>query len=117
MGAFVESIPHTAISELCRRWNIRQLALFGSALGEDFTDSSDIDLLVMFNVQARPGLLDHIQIENELSEIFGRDVDLVSQRAVEGSHNWIRRRGILNSAQIIWTAEKNVNSKPVKIRY
>ena len=110
MATFVESIPHTAISELCRRWNISQLALFGSALRDDFTDSSDIDLLVSFDVQARLGLLDHIQIENELSEIFGRDVDLVTKRAVEESHNWIRRKSILDSLQVIYCTDKNHNN-------
>ena len=102
MDRFVDNIPNTAIADLCRRWEIRQLALFGSALRDDFNATSDVDLLVTFEEQARPGLLDHIQIENELSEIFGRDVDLVSQRAVEGSHNWIRRRSILDSLQVIY---------------
>ena len=50
------------------------------------------------------GLLDHVAMERELAEIVWRPVDLVSRKAVERSHNWIRRRAILESAQVRYAA-------------
>ena len=73
--------------------------MFGSALPEDFRRNSDLDLLVTFAPDADPSLLDHVAMEEELSGIVGRKVDLVSQRAIERSSNWIRRQAILESAE------------------
>lgn len=108
MAVNVQEVPHKTIADFCQRWNIQELALFGSALEDTFTDSSDIDLLVTFEDNARRGLLDHVQIQNELEQLFGCEVDLISKRAVEQSHNWIRRKNILDSAQIIFSAGKSV---------
>lgn len=89
------------LEDLCQRWQIQELALFGAILRPDFNESSDIDMLVTFAEDARWGLLDHEQIRQELTHLFGRKVDLVSKRAVEKSHNQLRRQEILESAQII----------------
>ena len=89
------------LSETCRRWMIAELDVFGSvARGEDGPDS-DVDLLVTFLPGAEWGLLDHIAIEDELSSLFGRRVDLVTRSAVERSSNALRREGILASARTI----------------
>lgn|SRR5689334_3499093 len=96
------SLPLEPLREFCRRWKITQLSLFGSALRDDFTASSDIDFLVTFSVQAKWSLLDHVEMEDELSRLLGRRVDLISRSAVERSHNWIRRQGILQSAQVVY---------------
>jgi uncharacterized protein len=63
------------IAEFCRRHRIRRLALFGSVLRDDFTPESDVDVLVEFEPDARVGLR-FFAIEDELSEILGRKVDL-----------------------------------------
>jgi hypothetical protein len=97
-------IPQGAIAEFCRRWKITELALFGSALRDDFRSASDVDLLVTFAPDAAWSLLDDVQMQDELQEMLGRDVDLVSRRAIEQSHNWIRRRAILESAETIYAA-------------
>jgi len=68
-------IPEGQIAEFCRRNHIRRLALFGSVLREDFTPQSDIDVLVEFEPDARVGLR-FFSLEQELSELFGRKVDL-----------------------------------------
>jgi predicted nucleotidyltransferase len=68
-------IPKEQIAEFCRRNRIRRLALFGSVLREDFTPDSDIDVLVEFEPDARVGLR-FFGLEDELSEILGRKVDL-----------------------------------------
>ncbi len=93
----------TAVSALCHRWKIRELALFGSVLRDDFGQDSDLDILVTFADDANWGLLDHIQMENEFEGLFGRDVDLITKRAVEQSRNWLRRQEILSNSQVLLT--------------
>jgi predicted nucleotidyltransferase len=89
--------------KFCRRWKITELRVFGSALRDDFRPDSDLDLLVTFAPEADWSLLNHVAMEEELSGIVGRKVDLVSQRAIERSSkrssNWIRRKAILESAE------------------
>src|SRR3990172_4659416 len=91
-------IPAGTIAEFCRRWKIKELRLFGSALREDFGPESDVDFLVAFAPDAQWSLLDHAVMEEELSGLLGRKVDLVSRRAGEGSSKWVRRKGSLGSA-------------------
>src|SRR3972149_1933522 len=81
-----------SLAAFCQRWQISELALFGSALRTEFAPDSDIDLLVEFSPGADWSLFDHLRMEAELRAILGREVDLVSRRAVEGSPNSIRRR-------------------------
>jgi predicted nucleotidyltransferase len=69
------SIPDKLIREFCRQNHIQRLALFGSALREDFTDDSDIDILVEFEPGTKVGL-SFFAMEEELSRILGRRVDL-----------------------------------------
>jgi predicted nucleotidyltransferase len=68
-------IPRQRIAEVCRRHHIRRLALFGSVLRDDFTPQSDIDVLVEFEPGRTPGF-GIFDIEQELSRILGRRVDL-----------------------------------------
>jgi uncharacterized protein len=74
MGVRIE-IPQQELAEFCRRNRIRRLALFGSVLRSDFGPDSDIDVLVEFEPDARVGLR-FFELEAELAEILGRDVDL-----------------------------------------
>ncbi len=97
-------IPQAALDDFCRRWQIAELALFGSVLREDFRPDSDIDVLVTFTPQTRWTLLDFVKMQNELTDILGRDVDLVMRDAVEASCNAHRRQRILDSAQVIYVA-------------
>jgi len=68
-------VPRPEIAAFCRRHHIRRLAIFGSALRDDFGPSSDIDILVEFEEGHVPGLA-FFAIERELTEMFGRKVDL-----------------------------------------
>lgn len=95
-------IPQETLDQFCRRWAIVQVALFGSALRDDFGPESDIDVLVTFAPEAEWGLLDHVQMEGELAELLGREVDLLTRRAVERSRNPLRRNEILATAQTIY---------------
>ena len=97
-------IDQEQLADFCRRWRINELALFGSALREDFGPESDIDILVKFEAGSEWGLLDHVNMEMELSVLLGCKVDLITRRAVENSPNWILRRESLNTAEVIYGA-------------
>ncbi len=97
-------IPQDRVAEFCRRWKISELALFGSVLRDDFRPDSDVDVLVTFAPDARLRFSDLLQMERELKQILGRDVDLIDRACVEESKNWIRRRAILGSAQTVYVS-------------
>jgi hypothetical protein len=97
-------IPKAKIAEFCRRWDVSELAIFGSALRADFRPDSDVDVLVSFTPEAKVSLFDMVHMQDELNQIFGRDVDLISKRGVEDSRNYLRRKAILESAQVIYVA-------------
>jgi uncharacterized protein len=97
-------IDHDKITEFCRRWKITEFALFGSVLRDDFRPDSDVDILATFASDADWSLFDHVDMEEELSAILGRKVDIVSRRAIERSDNWIRREAILSTAEPIYVA-------------
>ncbi len=101
MAKKVFEIPSDKIADYCRRWKITELALFGSAVRDDFSLESDIDVLVTFDRDAHWTLFDMVDMREELKEIFGRDVDLVSRRGIESSQNYLRRKEILSSAKVI----------------
>jgi len=69
-------LPMGEIEAFCRANRIRRLAVFGSALREDFGPESDVDVLVEFEQGARIGLFGLQRLEDELSRIIGREVDL-----------------------------------------
>jgi len=73
-------IPPEKLAELCKRFHIRRLSFFGSALRDDFNPTSDVDVLVEFEEGHTPGL-DFIDIQDELSRLLGgREVDLVTPK-------------------------------------
>ena len=77
------AIPEAALAEFCRKWRVRELAFFGSVLREDFHPGSDVDVLVDYEPGARHDLCDHWSMQEELAEVFGRKVDLVSTESYE----------------------------------
>jgi len=97
-------IPHEAIAAFCRRWEIAELALFGSVLRDDFGADSDVDVLVTFAPDAGTTLFDMVDMQEELQAILGRPVDLLSRRGVEQSRNPFRRKAILSSAETVYVA-------------
>lgn len=90
------------IRDICQQWQIKELALFGSVLREDFNLNSDIDMLVSFTENAKITFFDLDLIESEFSKLFERPVDIVTKRSIEQTHNWIRKKNILKNAQIIY---------------
>ena len=92
------------LREFCSQWQIQELAIFGSALRDDFGPDSDLDILVSFAATADWGILDLVRVERELAELTGREVDLVDRRSIARSSNWLRREEILGSAIPVFAA-------------
>ncbi len=95
-------VSMSAIKAFCDRWQVGELSLFGSVLREDFDPDSDIDVLIRFRSKRTPGLFGMAKMQGELADLFARRVDLVSRAAVEESRNYIRRKAILESAQVVY---------------
>ena len=103
LGTRIPALPDE-VAAFCKRWRVLEMALFGSVLRDDFGPQSDIDVLVRFAPGPTPGLFGVVRMERELSELFGRRVDLVTCGAVESSRNPIRRQAILDSARVVYAA-------------
>ena len=80
------------IEALCLRWQVEELALFGSVLRDDFGPESGVDILIRLKGERTPGLFGIARMERELGNLFGHRVDLVTRAAIEGSRNYIRRK-------------------------
>ena len=91
-------LDHDALAEFCRKWQVRELSLFGSALRDDFGPESDLDFLVSFDPAAPWSLMDIVTMRDELSTITGREVDLVEK---EGLRNPSRKKEILSTCEVI----------------
>lgn len=89
------------LSAFCRRWKVRELAYFGSVLRDDFGPRSDVDVLVSFDDEAPWSLWDLTTMQDELTSLFGRHVDLVER---EGLRNPFRRDRILKTRRVVYAA-------------
>jgi len=89
------------LEKLCRAWQVRELALFGSVLRDDFGPESDIDVLVRFEPTARWDFWDLLDMREELAELAGRPVDLVEEDALRNPY---RRRRILAEREVVYAA-------------
>jgi hypothetical protein len=92
------------IAAFCKRWGVRELALFGSVLRDDFGPDSDVDVLVTLSDDHGLTLLDLERMERELGEILGRTVDLWTRKGVQQSRNRRRSERILSTARVIHAA-------------
>jgi predicted nucleotidyltransferase len=86
------------IREICRRYYVRELSLFGSALGSDFRSDSDYDLLVEFQPEAPVGLFACGRMVVELEKLFQRKIDLVFKSGLKTT----LRSQVLDQAQILY---------------
>jgi predicted nucleotidyltransferase len=93
-------VEEARLREICRRYGVRELAVFGSAARGEMRQESDIDLLVEFFPEAEVGLLEHAGLMLELSQLFGRKVDLVSKRGLK----LLIRDSILSEARSVYAA-------------
>ena len=94
-------VPREPLAAFCRKWQVTELALFGSVRREDFSPKSDVDVLVTFAAGAPWDLLDLVQMQAELQGLFGREVHLVEKA---GLTNPFRRHEILNACEVLHVA-------------
>ena len=90
------------IAAFCRKWGIRELAVFGSVLRPDFGPESDVDFLVSFIEGRKPEWPRILDMREELSILVDRPVDIIERRNVEQSGNYIKRKHILHSAKVLY---------------
>ena len=102
MGKLQIQLPMDQIEAFCKKWNVQEFSLFGSVLTDNFRPDSDIDVMVEFKPKARRSLFDMVSMNDELKTIFGRDVDLMTRQAIEQSRNYIRRKSILTSMEVVY---------------
>ncbi len=95
------TLDREILAVFCRKWHIRELSLFGSALRDDFGPDSDLDFLVSFEPGATLDLFDLQEMKEELEACHGRPVDIVVKEALRNP--W-RKREILNTAEVVYAA-------------
>ena len=93
-------IEESKLVELCQRYHVRELSVFGSAARGEMRPDSDVDLLVEFIPGAKVDLLDHAGLMLDLSALLGRRVDLVSKKGLKP----LIRDSILEEARLVYAA-------------
>jgi predicted nucleotidyltransferase len=96
----IAQVDEAALSELCRRYRVRELSVFGSAARGEMRPDSDIDLLVEFMPEAAVDLVDHAGLMLDLSRLLGRKVDLVSKNGLRPR----LRVSVMEEAQLLYAA-------------
>jgi predicted nucleotidyltransferase len=92
------TIPVTELVEFCQRHPIRKLSVFGSALRDDFSPNSDVDILVEFEPNARISFFDMVTMEMELTDLMGRKVDF---RTPQELSRYFRQK-VLDTAEVLY---------------
>jgi hypothetical protein len=94
------NIPPKELAALCQQHHIRQLALFGSVLRDDFRPDSDVDVLVEFDPDARIGFLRLARIQRELAALLQRRIDLVPKDGLKP----VIREMVLANSEVVYAA-------------
>ncbi len=97
-------ISQDELNNICKKYLIKELLLFGSVNTDKFNDESDIDLLVTFEDNTNYSLFDVVRIQESFEKFFNRSVDLISKKAIQQSRNTFRRESILNNAKVIYVS-------------
>jgi predicted nucleotidyltransferase len=93
-------VDKAELADLCRRYQVRDLSLFGSAARGEMRPDSDIDLLVEFLPNAQVGLVEHAGLMLDLERLLGRKVDLVSKNGLKPRI----RSSVLADARLVYAA-------------
>jgi predicted nucleotidyltransferase len=93
-----------ALKAFCRKWKIKELAVFGSYLNDTFRPDSDVDFLAEFEADEEWDLIDELRMRDELERIVGRRVDLMCRQALETGGNALFQREVLNTAKRIYAS-------------
>ncbi|GMU94089.1 MAG: hypothetical protein AMXMBFR4_31470 [Candidatus Hydrogenedentota bacterium] len=94
------TFPTAALAEICRRYGVERLSLFGSILGDGFSEASDVDILVEYKPDTRIGLIGMANMEADLSEAIGRRVDL----RTPGDLSHYFREKVISNARVLHAA-------------
>ena len=95
------TIDINALTAMCIKRDIAELALFGSILRDDFNKNSDIDILVTFNKNAKITLFDLVELREELAALFKREVDVIEKQSIVNPY---RKRSILSNLEVLYAA-------------
>jgi uncharacterized protein len=93
-------VEESKLTDLCKRYHVRELSLFGSAARGEMRPDSDIDLLVEFIPGAKVDLFDYSGLMLDLSKLIGRKVDLVSKKGLKP----LIRASVLKEARLVYAA-------------
>src|SRR5881398_1246862 len=93
-------VDEAMLTELCRRYQVRELSLFGSAARGEMRPDSDIDLLVEFLPDSSVDLVDYAGLMIDLSDLLGRKVDLVSKNGLKP----LIRSSVLQESRLLYAA-------------
>ena len=97
---FASALSVDRIAEVCRRFGVHELAVFGSAVRGDMRADSDIDILVEFQANAHVGLIKFASLSDELESLLGHRVDLVTKGGLKPRV----RPFVLREAQVVYAA-------------
>lgn len=102
MKTLAIELPMDDIRIFCSKWRIRELAVFGSILTDEFDDESDVDFMYVFEDDTTWNLLDISRMRIDLSDIVGREVDFAGRRGIESMDNPYKRKAILGNFEVIY---------------
>lgn len=95
-------IPIEKIKTFCQKWKVKEFALFGSVIRNDFNqEKSDVDVLVTFFPNQVLGW-DIVDMKEELEAVFNRKVDIVNKEVIEKSTNPYRKKSILEHYEVVY---------------
>jgi len=97
------TVDHQRLVDICRRFRVAKLELFGSRARGTARPDSDVDLLVTFEEGYTPGW-EFFGMADELEQLLGCEVDLLTRRTVEGDRNPYFRQNVLSVAELIYAA-------------
>ncbi len=96
------ALTDAQMSELCRRWGLTEIGVFGSVTRDDFDpETSDIDVIVAFSDERRRSYFDLFRLRDELEGLLGRKVDLLTKKAVLSSRNHFRRDEMMRDYTVL----------------
>src|SRR5439155_25780841 len=95
-------VAYNLLEAACRTWGVERVMLFGSALRDDFTSGSDIDLLLEFKPDVVHSLFTYDRMRNDFRRAFDREVDIVNLQGLMASRNERRKRNILSAARELY---------------
>jgi uncharacterized protein len=95
------SIEDNLFYSLIKKYSLSEVALFGSVIREDYSDNSDIDILISFTANSKKSLFDIINLKYDFECILNRKVDVIEKSALK---NPFRKNEILKTARVIYAA-------------